>query len=369
MQAKSIAAYNGEKPYIFVSYAHRDSERVMPSIEAMVEAGYRIWFDLGIEAGTEWSNTIASHLRDCSAFIFFASGNSVESENCLDEVAYAKSHKKPALLIFLEEDVVLPEGTEMQTARFQRMFLTRQSSLGEFVKNLKGSAILNDCIEEIVKAETPTSESVEHELAVCAKCGKENPLGSAFCNGCGFSLLATEITPSFSEEKSDDKRKNISTITSKVRSFFGRAYRFITKMYAYVFFIIALGMIISSFFSEMTLLGAGISVLFVGLIFWGLSKNEKGFVFLLKRKWKVKTILWVAVCFVFIVVCASLSASIASSCQHEYKLIETTHATCTEDGEKNYRCERCSVTKTEPIEATGHTIVNGKCSVCGHVEN
>ncbi len=144
-----LKAYNGSKPYIFISYAHADSPRVLPVVEAMQNQGFRIWFDMGIEAGTEWSNNIAKHLRECDAFLFFTSKNSVASENCLDEVAYAKSHMKPSLMIFLEDDVILPEGTEMQTARFQRMYLTRHSSLESAVEKITEAPILLLCRDEL----------------------------------------------------------------------------------------------------------------------------------------------------------------------------------------------------------------------------
>lgn len=140
-----VNAYNGNEPYIFVSYSHKDSNIVVPAIEAMQQQDFRIWFDRGIEAGTEWSNNIAAHLRDCAVFVAFISKNSVKSENCLDEIAYAKSHGKPSLLIFLEEDVTLPEGTEMQTARFQRMFYNRQGSIQSFIDNICTATVLSTC--------------------------------------------------------------------------------------------------------------------------------------------------------------------------------------------------------------------------------
>ncbi len=138
-------AYNGKEPYIFISYAHKDAEVVVPILRVMQQQGYRIWFDVGIEAGTEWSNNIAEHLRDCEVFVAFVSPNSMSSENCLDEIAYAKSHQKTSLMIFLEENVVLPHGTEMQTARFQRMFYNRQNSMEDFIANLAGAPILAPC--------------------------------------------------------------------------------------------------------------------------------------------------------------------------------------------------------------------------------
>ncbi|MBQ8751906.1 MAG: toll/interleukin-1 receptor domain-containing protein [Clostridia bacterium] len=152
-----VTSYSGDAPYIFISYAHKDSGMVIPAIRAMQERGSRIWFDLGIEVGTEWSNNIAAHLRDCAVFVAFISTNSVRSENCLDEIAYAKSHQKPSLLIFLENNVTLPEGTEMQTARFQRMFLTRQESLGGFTDNLDKSPMFDPCRGEPIAPPTATA--------------------------------------------------------------------------------------------------------------------------------------------------------------------------------------------------------------------
>lgn len=137
--------YNGDKPYIFVSYAHKDSDIVVPAIQAMQSAGCRVWFDLGIEVGTEWSNNIAQHLRDCSLFVAFISPNSVKSENCLDEISYAKSNQKTTLLIFLEENVQMPEGTDMQTARFQRMFYNRLNSLEEFADSVREAPLFAPC--------------------------------------------------------------------------------------------------------------------------------------------------------------------------------------------------------------------------------
>lgn len=156
-----LKAYKGNAPYIFVSYAHRDSDRVFPLLQALQDAGYRIWFDHGIEAGTEWSNNIAQHLSGCSAFLFFASKSSAASENCLDEVAYAKSHNKPALLAYLEDDVVLPAGADMQTARFQRMFVTRSVNLSAFVENFSAAAIFDICRGDAVAVSKTTAPVVK----------------------------------------------------------------------------------------------------------------------------------------------------------------------------------------------------------------
>ncbi len=193
MSTNVLGAYKGDKPYIFVSYAHRDSERVFPLLKALQDAGYRIWFDHGIEVGTEWSNNIAAHLSKCSAFLFFASHNSVKSENCLDEVAYAKSHNKQALLAYLEEDVILPEGTDMQTARFQRMFVNRQPSIESFVESFASAAMFDACRDDGV--EMPAVSSGEAtEISVSKKEQTEKkPVSKKLLVGIGAAILSVLV--------------------------------------------------------------------------------------------------------------------------------------------------------------------------------
>ncbi|MBQ3489981.1 MAG: toll/interleukin-1 receptor domain-containing protein [Clostridia bacterium] len=146
--SNNTPAYNGNRPYIFISYSHRDTAKVVSLIAAMQNRGYRVWYDQGIEGGSEWANNIANHLRNCSAFVAFISHNSMASENCLDEISYAKSNNKPSLMIFLEEQVELPEGTDMQTARFQRMYYTQPDSAKDFAVQLQEAQILAPCCGE-----------------------------------------------------------------------------------------------------------------------------------------------------------------------------------------------------------------------------
>ena len=160
MDEKQLKIYDGKEPYIFISYAHKDSEQVLPIIHRMQQSGYRVWMDLGIEVGTEWSNNIAAHLRDCSIFLAFISRHSVASENCLDEIAYAKSHKKDSILIFLEEDVVLPDGTEMQTARFQRMYINRLPSLDSVMESINAAGIFESCRSTEQETVAPAERTV-----------------------------------------------------------------------------------------------------------------------------------------------------------------------------------------------------------------
>ena len=55
----------------------------------------------------------------------------------------------------------------------------------------------------------------------------------------------------------------------------------------------------------------------------------------------------------------------AESCTHEYDYSVTHPASCTEDGLATYTCRLCGHSYTEVIPASGHTFVDGICTVCG----
>ena len=105
--------YEGTEPYIFVSYAHSDSKAVMEVLSDMHARGYRIWYDEGIEVGSEWPECIAQHLRDAHLVLAFISGSYMKSDNCRREMHYALMKRIKVINIFLESTEMTP-GMEMQ---------------------------------------------------------------------------------------------------------------------------------------------------------------------------------------------------------------------------------------------------------------
>ena len=186
-----IQAYNGNEPYVFISYAHKDNDRVLPAVALLQQRGYRVWLDLGIEAGTEWSDKIAQRLRECDVVLAFISPSFVASENCLDEVAYAKSNQKPTLLIYLEDNVILPEGTEMQTARFQRMYMSRMRNLDDFADRLIVSGLLDRCKVPAPAAEPVPTPPAAPVTPAAPATKKKPPLGLWI--GIGAAVLAAIV--------------------------------------------------------------------------------------------------------------------------------------------------------------------------------
>ena len=87
-------AYDGENPYVFVSYAHKDAHMVYPEIKALHDSGVRIWFDGGIDPGNEWAEDISKALENAHIFLVFITPVAVESHNVRDEIGMALSEKK-----------------------------------------------------------------------------------------------------------------------------------------------------------------------------------------------------------------------------------------------------------------------------------
>ena len=105
--------YDGDKPYIFVSYSHKDTERVISLIRKLQNLGFRIWHDSGVPVGADWREVIAPYLKRSNIIILFLSTNSINSYNVKEEFNYAYYLQKPVLVVYLN-DCMLTPGFEMR---------------------------------------------------------------------------------------------------------------------------------------------------------------------------------------------------------------------------------------------------------------
>ena len=111
-------AYKGNQPYIFISYAHRNSDIVFEHIKKLYSAGYRIWYDEGIDPGTDWSDEIATSLNSAACFLVFMSPEAVDSHNVKKEIVFAVGKRKLMVCVYIAE-TELPLGLEMQLGNIQ----------------------------------------------------------------------------------------------------------------------------------------------------------------------------------------------------------------------------------------------------------
>lgn len=137
-----VVPYDGEKPYIFASYSHRNSESVLEVIGKLRKAGYRVWYDEGIDPGSEWDDFIAEKIEKCGYFIAFLSEEYLESENCRDELNYARDLDKDRLLVYLT-GVKLTGGLAMRLNRLQAIHKYKYSSTAAFFEKLISTPALD----------------------------------------------------------------------------------------------------------------------------------------------------------------------------------------------------------------------------------
>ena len=139
-----IPAYEGKEPYIFISYAHKDSTVVFRLVEQLNERGYRIWYDEGIEPGSEWPEYIANHLLGAEMVLSVLTPNAVNSVNCRREINFALSRNKPVLTIYME-DIELPVGLELQLSSQQSVLYYTYDSEERFLDKIETCQHLRPC--------------------------------------------------------------------------------------------------------------------------------------------------------------------------------------------------------------------------------
>lgn len=143
MYQPRMEAYEGSEPYIFISYAHRDADKVWPILDKLNDSGYRIWYDDGIDAGSEWPAYIEDHLNRCAAVISFITPRSVNSSNCRKEITYALAKQKSFVYVMLEE-TELAQGMSLQLSD---QYCVNRGSMPEekFLNKLCSSGALEAC--------------------------------------------------------------------------------------------------------------------------------------------------------------------------------------------------------------------------------
>lgn len=161
-------AYEGSEPFIFISYAHKDSELVYKEILELHQSGYKIWYDEGIEASNEWPEEIANAVIGCAVFLVFISPRSTASVNCRNEINLALNEGKPFLAVHLEESN-LPPGLRLRMGDLQailRFRLTRDRYLKKIhgtldqLLGIKSKADNTECIEGLKQAPVEPSGKV-----------------------------------------------------------------------------------------------------------------------------------------------------------------------------------------------------------------
>ena len=175
-----IPAYEGKEPYIFVSYAHKDSAVVFRLVEQLNERGYRIWYDEGIEPGSEWPEYIANHLLGAEMVLSVLTPSAVNSVNCRREINFALSKNKPVLTIYME-DIELPVGLELQLSSQQSVLYYTYDSEERFLDKVETCQYLRPC--KRAAGESGLTESGAAESGMAGSGAAESGAAAAHTGG------------------------------------------------------------------------------------------------------------------------------------------------------------------------------------------
>jgi hypothetical protein len=104
--------------FVFVSYAHQDKAVAYPELLRIRSLGIRVWYDEGVEPGSEWPEAIANALKKAAAFVVLITSAAVASRNVRNEISAALSWGKPFFAIHLAQ-TELPLGLELQMGHIQ----------------------------------------------------------------------------------------------------------------------------------------------------------------------------------------------------------------------------------------------------------
>ena len=140
--------YEGDEPYIFVSYGRKDRDRVFSLLDALHDKGYRIWRDEGgIPWGVRWMQTIEDHITRAAVCLVFWSEASAASQHCEAETTEMVSEQKPIVTVFLD-DTPVTSGLRMYLRRFQTVELADFGSDADFIERLEQERVFAPCKAE-----------------------------------------------------------------------------------------------------------------------------------------------------------------------------------------------------------------------------
>lgn len=171
--------YEGNDPYIFISYSHKDQKLMNTVKEVLKSNSVRYWYDNGLHSGDDWNMIIAKRLKGSTICLLLLSTSSAESDYVKNELAFALSHRIPIHTLQIE-DFTLPLDIEMMTGRIQRLVMN-ENYQAELIKSLPPEIFYN--LTETSQSKTEyshplfkTSEFITERQGTKIFLGKHNRL-------------------------------------------------------------------------------------------------------------------------------------------------------------------------------------------------
>ena len=201
MGSERINIYEGNKPFVFISYSSKDRDWVRSKLEQLSNLNVRIWYDDGTHGGEEWNTTIETHIKRCTLIILFATPNSLSSSFVKRELSIGHDTLgKPVLPIFNKKDGyrrLLPDGM-LWLDTLQCRFLDT-TDLSRIAKKDIPSSCKGDGAPSPAPPSSPAPSSPS----------SHTPSGSSSSIRVVFAKVDSFIMPPIMEEYKSELKENI----------------------------------------------------------------------------------------------------------------------------------------------------------------
>lgn len=156
-----LPSYDGDEPYIFVSYSHNDIAKVREILKRIDREKFRFWYDDTMEIGEDFRLELQSKIENCSAFLLFVSEHSMQSKYCGMEIIVAYKNNKRIFPVYLDDNTEIPGALKMVLENLQHVKGTA----------LDGDTKYIDKLIDSLPTETMRSFSIEDDVLVRCKDG------------------------------------------------------------------------------------------------------------------------------------------------------------------------------------------------------
>lgn len=173
--------------YIYISFSRKDHPQVQALIDTLKAMGFRIMYDDGSEAGTQWSSRLEAQLQSSNCVVVFLTENSLNAPSVMQELSFALSQGKQIVAVCLE-NVPLTPGLQMQLSKFT--VIHKPADTQALAEQLISIDAVRACKEVFSTAASCVPAELPSVL-YCSSCGYPNEPDAQFCRCCGQPLMTT----------------------------------------------------------------------------------------------------------------------------------------------------------------------------------
>ncbi len=132
----SIDSYEGNEPYLFISYSHADTATVDKILRILDREKFRMWYDDTMEIGEDFRTELKTKIENCYALLLFVSKSSMASKFCGMEIITAYKNDKRIYPVFIENGAEIPDIIKMIFDTIQHVKSENIFESDKYVKKL-----------------------------------------------------------------------------------------------------------------------------------------------------------------------------------------------------------------------------------------